>query len=1131
MDQQILVRMKKEGSRDLVNFEFMPGGKCTFHQDACGINISGRNNDELTQPEISLDQPAGVCLETEYITINCTARANYFDKTFYIYKDNQALNISPASKKDKFVMCSIPALNQEGRYQCRYGVSVLQSRSPLSETVMVTIEAGFILGPSVQRRPLRLSNKRNSPFQNPHAIIRGVDRSEIGSYSCCYKALINGSKLSSALSDPVHIIATAIDDMNCYMIAIYGPFLFVAFFQNDTMSSGSLVLHITPLLNVRAISSNSIPIRLCLAVLIMFVIVIILGIEFNPIKRKRDCKACFNGKQRPSLDTKHVLTSEGQGGEALALELWSKCTRGGAGFHFINSSSLFSVFFAIRRSVSQEPLRKPVITLDQSTGVYVIGETVTMTCTVTGDDRDKTFYFYKDGVRQYSRRNDTRDNTRTFPVTDKRGEGRYQCQYQISIGGPDSTSPKSEAVNVTTTDRLEKPRINLNKRNGVYVIGETVTITCTVIGDVRKKTFYFYKDEELQVSRQIVTKVNIGTVQVTGRSSEGRYRCQYEIVMEGRHLISTKSEAVTVITTDPLKIPVISLDQKTGVYAVGETITMTCTVTGDNRQKRFYFYKRYQQLSSSPYITKTNTLTFANTSPSHSGQYQCKYRTAVQSRQFDSKQSQAVLVTIAALPIKPVITLNQPTGVYLPGEKGSITCIVTGDKRDKFFKFYRNNELLHFAKTGTQGSFVALSIGATYRGGQYRCQYSTSINSRLLVSPISEAVTVTMADPLKIPVISLDQKTGVYAVGETITMTCTVTGDNRQKRFDFYKGYRHLSSSPYFTSTNTLTFANTSPSHSGQYQCKYRTAVQSRQFDSKQSQSVTVTIVDPLKIPVISLDQKTGVYAVGETITMTCTVTGDNRQKRFDFYKGYRQLSSSPYFTSTNTLTFANTSPSHSGQYQCKYRTAVQSRQFDSKQSKAVSVTIAELPEPYISVDSSAVIRSQAVTFKCTSPGDNPAITFYLYRQGDANHYGIKPAASGINSVTFTIRNVDHSEIGNYTCRYEALINGRNLSSAQSDAVHITVTDKKHVALAVGIGSAAGLILLLALLGVCLWRKGKNQSNLETRNAVPSGDLINENVTYAVLNLQTMPKRHCQRQRDNGQAQSEDFTIYAAVKL
>ncbi|XP_078390384.1 Fc receptor-like protein 5 [Cetorhinus maximus] len=251
--------------------------------------------------------------------------------------------------------------------------------------------------------------------------------------------------------------------------------------------------------------------------------------------------------------------------------------------------------------------------------------------------------------------------------------------------------------------------------------------------------------------------------------------------------------------------------------------------------------------------------------------------------------------------------------------------------------------------------------------------------------------------------------------------------------------------------------------------------------DSKQSQAVTVTIADPLKIPVLNLDQATGVYAVGEPITMTCTVTGDIRQKRFYFYIGYRQLTSNPYITNANTITFANTSPSHSGQYQCKYSIAVQSRQFDSKQSQAVAVTIAELPEPYISVDSSAVIRSEAVTFNCTGPRDNSAITFYLYRQGDSNHYGLKPAASGINYVTFTIRNVDHSEIGNYTCRYEALINGRKLSSAQSDTVHITVTENKHLALAVGIGSAVGLILLFALLGVCLCRKGKKQSNMETR--------------------------------------------------
>ncbi|XP_078390381.1 Fc receptor-like protein 5 [Cetorhinus maximus] len=388
--------------------------------------------------------------------------------------------------------------------------------------------------------------------------------------------------------------------------------------------------------------------------------------------------------------------------------------------------------------------------------------------------------------------------------------------------------------------------------------------------------------------------------------------------------------------------------------------------------------------------------------------------------------------TDVAPSIKPVITFNQPTGLYLFGEMVTITCTVTEDKHDKVFEFYRGIELLHDSKTATQDSFDTVPFGAIYRGGQYRCRYRTSINSRLIVSPMSEAVTVTIADPQKMPVISFDETTGVYAVGETITMTCTVTGDNREKRFHFYKGLQQLPSSPIITNTNTLTFPNTSLSHSGQYQCQYRVTVQSRQFDSKKSQAVTVIIADP--------------------------------------------------------------------------------------------------PEPYISVDPSAVDLGGAVTFNCTSPGDNPAIAFYLHRQGDANHYGVKPAASGVNSVTFTIRDVDHSEIGSYTCRYEALINGRNLSSGLSDPVHITVTEKKHVALAVGIGVAVGVTFFLALLGVCLWRKGKKKSNSETRNAAPSGDEINENLTYAVLNLQTNPKRDCQRQRDTSHAQSEDFTLYAAVK-
>ena len=90
-------------------------------------------------------------------------------------------------------------------------------------------------------------------------------------------------------------------------------------------------------------------------------------------------------------------------------------------------------------------------------------------------------------------------------------------------------------------------------------------------------------------------------------------------------------------------------------------------------------------------------------------------------------------------------------------------------------------------------------------------------------------------------------------------------------------------------------------------------------------------------------------------------------------------------------------------------------------------------------MDSDVAAQGGDVTFNYSSPHDNPAIAFYLYRQGEMELVSVKSPTAGTHSVTFTVRNVDRSKRGNYSCRYEAGVNGRNLTSGDSDPVNITV--------------------------------------------------------------------------------------------
>ncbi|XP_078059668.1 immunoglobulin superfamily member 1-like isoform X2 [Mustelus asterias] len=288
-------------------------------------------------------------------------------------------------------------------------------------------------------------------------------------------------------------------------------------------------------------------------------------------------------------------------------------------------------------------------------------------------------------------------------------------------------------------------------------------------------------------------------------------------------------------------------------------------------------------------------------------------------------------------------------------------------------------------------------------------------------------------------------------------------------------------------------------------------------------------LFENLPEPQISLDQPTGVYRETENVTLTCTAETHCSGKIFGIYKDGEHFNIHPDSTRDNSARFSFAALNQGGRYQCNYW--CQRDGPASFLSEAVTVTIAVLNKPHFWVDSDVAAQGGDVTFNCSSPRDNPAIAFYLYRQGEMELVSVKSPAADTHSVTFTVKNIDHSKIGNYTCRYEADVNGRNLTSGDSDPVNITVRENGSVApLVAGIGSAVGLILILALLGLCLWRKGKRGGSSEPRDTVPSVDRSSETLTYAVLNLQAKQKRDKgQRQRDI--AQVEETTLYAGVKL
>ncbi|XP_078060531.1 immunoglobulin superfamily member 1-like [Mustelus asterias] len=323
------------------------------------------------------------------------------------------------------------------------------------------------------------------------------------------------------------------------------------------------------------------------------------------------------------------------------------------------------------------------------------------------------------------------------------------------------------------------------------------------------------------------------------------------------------------------------------------------------------------------------------------------------------------------------------------------------------------------------------------------------------------------------PQISLDQPTGVYLETENVTLTCTVETHCSDKTFHIYKDDQHSNIHPVSTRDNSARFSFAALNQGGLYLCAYWC-----QSDrpAPLSEPVMVTIA-VLNKPHFWVDSD--VAAQGGDVTFNCRSPRDNPAIAFYLYRqGEMELVSvkSPAAdTHSVTFTVKNIDRSKIGNYTCRYEADVNGRNLISGDSDPVNITVrvAVLNKPHFWVDSDVAAQGGDVTFNCSSPRDNPAIAFYLYRQREMELVSVKSPAADTHSVTFTVKNINHPKIGTYTCRYEADVNGTRRSSHHSDPVNITVRASYSIPirLAVAVLVTFGIVIILGMEYIWIERK------------------------------------------------------------
>ncbi|XP_032092522.1 uncharacterized protein LOC116522045 [Thamnophis elegans] len=225
-------------------------------------------------------------------------------------------------------------------------------------------------------------------------------------------------------------------------------------------------------------------------------------------------------------------------------------------------------------------LPSPVLRVDPLSQRVKEGDPLIFLCSTEGENAEKKFHFYKDGVEITSSyealRKDSSDlsdplqnGSLRIPHATFNHSGEFACSYEENINGRWILSPWSQEVNVTVllwmnlgADGLRSPVLKVEPLSQRMKEGDPLLFLCSTEGDNAEKKFHFYKDgveitsrEEglLDPSTEPTNPLQNASLRIPHASfnHNGEFACSYEEKRSNRWVKSSLSQAVN-ITVEPV---------------------------------------------------------------------------------------------------------------------------------------------------------------------------------------------------------------------------------------------------------------------------------------------------------------------------------------------------------------------------------------------------------------------------------------------------------------------------------------------------------------------------------------------------------------------------------------------------
>ncbi|XP_040191798.1 uncharacterized protein LOC120924885 [Rana temporaria] len=278
----------------------------------------------------------------------------------------------------------------------------------------------------------------------------------------------------------------------------------------------------------------------------------------------------------------------------------------------------------------------------------------------------------------------------------------------------------------------------------------------------------------------------------------------------------------------------------------------------------------------------------------------------------------------------------------------------------------------------------------------------------------------------------------IFELGEDVHFTCCSADSMNSKVFEFYKEGLKIHSTEQSTNCTNFEIKIKTKQDAGSFQCLYQELENGTYIESNMSRSITINVAETPEAPSIRLTPSYTVYTKEESFTLTCSPPIGKSAKGIQIYQEKKKIHEGDPLHSDYKISAS--SENASGKYTCKYWEEINGRNISSSESDYVTVSVTETPQaPSIRLTPSYTVytKEESFTLTCSPPIGKSAKGIQIYQEkkkiheGDSLHIDYKISASLENAS------------GKYACKYWEEINGRNISSSQSDYVIVSVTGGK----------------------------------------------------------------------------------------